>query len=313
MTTHNPAQRVEELYVLLRHHNYRYYVLDDPVVSDAEYDALMRELRALEEAHPELITPDSPTRRVGSTPSEKFAKVRHPIPMLSLGNAFDEDDLRAWRGRVLKLLGEQASLAYVVEPKIDGLAIALTYEGGRLVRGATRGDGEVGEDVTANLRTIPSVPLTFQEIRDWKLEIDDPQSPTSHLQSPTSIEVRGEVYMRIADFERLNERLAAAGERVAANPRNAAAGSLRQKDPNVTAGRPLRFFAYALGPCEGVRLRSQWEALQLFRALGFPVNQDARRFADFEQVIAYCRAWMARRDTLDYEADGIVVKVDSFT
>src|SRR5262245_26752971 len=224
MTTHNPAQRVEELYVLLRHHNYRYYVLDDPVVSDAEYDALMRELRALEEAHPELITPDSPTRRVGSTPSEKFAKVRHPIPMLSLGNAFDEDDLRAWRGRVLKLLGEQTSLAYVVEPKIDGLAIALTYQGGRLVRGATRGDGEVGEDVTPNLRTIPSVPLSLLEprtenqepgndnedrgsrIEDRRSSILDPRSSGGNdaWSTPSMIEVRGEVYMRIADFERLN-------------------------------------------------------------------------------------------------------------
>src|SRR5262245_27276306 len=234
MTTHNPAQRVEELYVLLRHHNYRYYVLDDPVVSDAEYDALMRELRALEEAHPELITPDSPTRRVGSTPSEKFAKVRHPIPMLSLGNAFDEDDLRAWRGRVLKLLGEQTSLAYVVEPKIDGLAIALTYQGGRLVRGATRGDGEIGEDVTANLRTIPSVPLSLlepaTENEDRRSRMEDEGSATFDLRSsildprssdsdrpwsiPSLMEVRGEVYMRIADFERLNERLAAAGELV---------------------------------------------------------------------------------------------------
>src|SRR5262245_42959879 len=219
MTTHNPAQRVEELYALLRHHNYRYYVLDDPVVSDAEYDALMRELRALEEAHPELITPDSPTRRVGSTPSEKFAKVRHPISMLSLGNAFDEDDLHSWRGRVLKLLGDQASIAYVVEPKIDGLAIALSYKGGRLIRGATRGDGEVGEDVTANLRTIPSVPLSLLEPdgqnEDRRSRIEDPRSPTLDPRSsildsrssdsdspwsvPSMIEVRGEVYMRIAD------------------------------------------------------------------------------------------------------------------
>ena len=159
MTASNPASRIEELREQLRYHLYRYHVLDDPIVSDAEYDALMRELRALEEAHPELITPDSPTRRVGGTPSEKFAKVRHPIPMLSLGNAFDENDLRAWRGRVLRLLGEDANVAFVVEPKIDGLAIALTYEDGRLVRGATRGDGEVGEDVTVNLRTISSVPL----------------------------------------------------------------------------------------------------------------------------------------------------------
>src|SRR5690242_20152168 len=161
MPSADPAQRIDELREQLRYHLYRYHVLDDPVVSDAEYDALMRELRALEDAHPELITPDSPTRRVGAPASEKFAKVRHPQPMLSLGNAFDEDDLRAWRGRIGRLIGEDASIAFVVEPKIDGLAIALTYENGRLTRGATRGDGEVGEDVTANLRTIPSVPLTL--------------------------------------------------------------------------------------------------------------------------------------------------------
>lgn len=300
MATENPAQRIDELREQLRFHNYRYYVLDDPIASDAEYDALMRELRALEEAHPELITPDSPTQRVGAAASDRFAKVRHPVPMLSLGNAFNEDDLRAWRGRVLRLLGEATPLTFVVEPKIDGLAIALTYEQGRLVRGATRGDGEVGEDVTANLRTISSIPLSLRTPSNEAWPI------------PSSIEVRGEVYMRIADFERLNERLAAANERVAANPRNAAAGSLRQKDPSVTASRSLRFFAYAVGPFEGVELHSQWEALQLFRELGFPVNQDARRFEDFEQVLEYCRDWMARRDTLDYEADGIVVKVDSF-
>jgi DNA ligase (NAD+) len=312
MTTETPAQRIETLRDQLRYHLYRYHVLDDPVVSDAEFDTLMRELRALEDAHPELITPDSPTRRVGATPSEKFAKVRHPSAMLSLGNAFDENDLRAWRGRVVRLLGEEARIAYMVEPKIDGLAIALTYEDGRLVRGATRGDGEVGEDVTANLRTIPSVPIVLGDGR-WELGAGgETPTPDPQLPTPTAIEVRGEIYMRIADFERLNQRLAAAGERVAANPRNAAAGSLRQKDPNITAGRPLRFFAYAVGPYEGVRLRSQWEALQLFRALGFPVNQDARRFEDFDQVIAYCRDWMTKRDALDYEADGVVVKVDSF-
>jgi DNA ligase (NAD+) len=312
MTADTPAQRVESLREQLRYHLYRYHVLDDPVISDAEYDALMRELRALEDAYPELITPDSPTRRVGAAPSEKFAKVRHPMAMLSLGNAFDEADLRAWRGRIVRLLGEETRIAYVVEPKIDGLAIALTFEAGRFVRGATRGDGEVGEDVTPNLRTISSVPLELG-VGGWGLGAGaESPTPNSQLPIPTSIEVRGEVYMRIADFERLNERLAAAGERVAANPRNAAAGSLRQKDPNITAGRPLRFFAYAAGPCEGVRLRTQWETLQFFRALGFPVNQDARRFEDFDQVIAYCREWMSKRDTLDYEADGIVVKVDSF-
>jgi DNA ligase (NAD+) len=312
MPAADPAARVEELREQIRQHNYRYYVQDEPTVSDAEYDALMRELRSLEETHPELVTPDSPTRRVGAAPSEKFAKVRHPVPMLSLGNAFDEGDLRAWRDRVTRLLGDDVPIAYVAEPKIDGLAIALTYENGRFARGATRGDGEVGEDVTANLRTIKSIPLTFQEIGDLRLESNGPQSQISNLQSPTHIEVRGEVYMRIVDFESLNRRLAAAGERVAANPRNAAAGSLRQKDPGVTAGRPLRFFAYAVGPFAGIRLSSQWETLQLFRALGFPVNRDARRFEDFEQVIAYCREWMARREDLEYEADGIVVKVDSF-
>jgi len=324
MPAAEPTQRVAELREQLRYHLYRYHVLDDPIVSDAEYDALIRELRALEAEHPQLITPDSPTQRVGAPASEKFAKVRHPVPMLSLSNAFDEGDLRAWRERVTRVLGADAPTAFVVEPKIDGLAIALTYEHGRFVRGATRGDGEVGEDVTANLRTIPSIPLQLRipdqedERRKTKDESDgaDSHDPSSFVlrpsSIPTSIEVRGEVYMRIADFEALNKRLASAGERVAANPRNAAAGSLRQKDPSITAGRALRFFAYAVGPFEGITLRSQWETLELFRALGFPVNRDRRRFEDFEQVIAYTREWMARRDQLEYEADGIVVKVDSF-
>ena len=332
MAAADPIQRVAELREQLRDYNYRYHVLDDPIVSDAEYDALMRELRAIEAAHPQLVTPDSPTQRVGAPASEKFAKVRHPVPMLSLGNAFDEDDLRTWRERVERVLGDDAPIAFVVEPKIDGLAIALTYEHGRFVRGATRGDGVVGEDVTANLRTVPSIPLQLrtpeqaderpfdaaQDRRKTKdggedVDSDDPSSFVLRPSSiPSSIEVRGEVYMRIADFEALNKRLAGAGERVAANPRNAAAGSLRQKDPSITAGRALRFFAYAVGPSEGITLRSQWETLELFRALGFPVNRDRRRFEDFEQVIAYTREWMARRDQLEYEADGIVVKVDSF-
>lgn len=312
MAPADPAARIAELHEQIRYHNYRYYVLDDPIVSDAEYDLLMRELRALEDAHPDLATPDSPTRRVGAAPSEKFAKVRHPAPMLSLGNAFDTEGLRAWHARVVRLLGDDAPIAYVVEPKIDGLAIALTYEDGHLVRGATRGDGEIGEDVTPNLRTIPSVPLALQDRRDWRLEIGDSESPISNLQSPTRIEVRGEVYMRIADFEALNRRLAEAGERVAANPRNGAAGSLRQKDPSVTATRPLRFFAYAIGPVEDGWPRSQWETLQRLRDLGFPVNRDARRLEAFEEVIAYCHEWMARRAELDYEADGVVVKIDSF-
>lgn len=305
MSQPDVAQRIAELRTLIRRYDYHYYVLDDPIVSDAEYDALMAELRALEAAHPELITPDSPTQRVSGTPASQFAKVQHPQPMLSLGNAFTTADLQAWRDRVLRLLGNDATIAYVVEPKIDGLAIALTYRDGRFVQGATRGDGEVGEDVTANLRTIGSIPLTLHPLDGMR----DPDLPAD---LPSLIEVRGEVYMRTADFEALNDRLAAAGERIFANPRNAAAGSLRQKDPAITAARPLRFFAYGVGPVEGVTLASQWQTLRYLRALGFPVNQDARRFTDFAEVLAYCEEWMARRDSLPYEADGMVIKIDAF-
>ncbi|MBX0327577.1 NAD-dependent DNA ligase LigA [Oscillochloris sp. ZM17-4] len=317
MTEIDVARRIEELRATIREHNYRYYVLDEPSVSDAEYDALMRDLRALEVATPDLLSPDSPTQRVGAPLSSQFAKVRHPQPMLSLGNAFDEGDLRAWRERVLKLLGEDAQLAFVVEPKIDGLAIALTYRDGRLAIGATRGDGEVGEDVTANLRTVGGLPMMLREPqqRDEGRRMKDEEA-SSFILLPSSlpglIEVRGEVYIRIADFEALNDGLAAAGEKVFANARNSAAGSLRQKDPALTAARPLRFFAYQVGPVEGVELTGQWQTLQYLRAIGFPVNRDARRFTDFEAVLAYCREWMARRDSLEYEADGIVVKIDDF-
>lgn len=298
------ADRIKELRSLIRRYDYHYYVLDDPIISDVEYDALMTELRALEAAHPELITPDSPTQRVSGAPAAQFAKVQHAQPMLSLGNAFTTVDLQAWRDRVMRLLGSDVELAYVVEPKIDGLAVALTYRAGQFVQGATRGDGEIGEDVTANLRTIGSIPLTLQ------LPETVPDDVPAML--PTMIEVRGEVYMRTADFEVLNDRLAAVGEKVFANPRNAAAGSLRQKDPMVTASRPLRFFAYGVGAVEGVTLSSQWQTLRYLRALGFPVNQDARRFTNFEEVLAYCEEWMARRDKLPYEADGMVIKVDDF-
>ncbi len=305
MSNENPSERAVQLREQLWTHNYRYHVMDDPIISDAEYDALMRELRAIEESHPELIVPDSPTRRVGGAASDKFAKVRHPVAMLSLGNGFDETDVRAWRERVFRLLGEATALSFTVEPKIDGLAIALTYEQGRLVRGATRGDGEIGEDVTANLRTIASIPLALHAPTSG-----DSGSPLAQI--PASIEVRGEVYMRLDAFEQLNKRLAATGERVAANPRNAAAGSLRQKDPGITAARPLRFFAYAVGPFNGIELRSQWETLQMLRQFGFPINRDARRFEDFEQAIVYCREWMQRRNVLEYEVDGVVLKIDSF-
>jgi DNA ligase (NAD+) len=293
---------VDALREQLRYHNYRYHVLDDPTVSDAEYDALLRRLRELEAQHPELLTPDSPTQRVGGAAAGGFAKVVHPQPMLSLGNAFDEADLRAWHARLLRLMGERAELAFSVEPKIDGLAIALTYEQGLLVRGATRGDGEVGEDVTANLRTVASIPL----------RLHTPDAALAGMPIPASIEVRGEVYMRIADFEAMNERLAQQGAKVHANPRNGAAGSLRQKDPAITARRPLRFFAYAVGPFAGVTLAGQRQALAYLQALGLPVNPDSTYLTDFEAVIAFCRSWMARRAGLPYEVDGIVIKVDSF-
>ncbi|WP_448545512.1 NAD-dependent DNA ligase LigA [Roseiflexus sp.] len=310
MTDDDLTRRVEALREQIRYHNYRYYVLDEPVISDAEYDALMRELRALEAAHPELVTPDSPTQRVGAPPGEQFAKVQHVVPMLSLANAFDEAEVRAWYDRVVRLLGNDAQVAFVVEPKIDGLAVTLIYRDGILVRGATRGDGETGEDVTANLRTIPGIPLRLGTFAS-NPEVQPNGAPVPAV-IPPLIEVRGEVYMRIADFLRLNEQLAASGEKVAANPRNAAAGSLRQKDPAITARRPLRFFAYGIGQIEGVQVQTQWEMLNFLRTLGFPVNRDARRFERLDDALAYCREWMTRRDELEYEVDGVVIKIDSF-
>jgi len=223
--------------------------------------------------------------------------------MLSLANAMNADELRAWQTRVTRLLGEDVQVAFVAEPKIDGLAMAITYEAGTLAVAATRGDGSVGEDVTANVRTVSSVPLRLRP-------------PTGGADLPTAIpermEVRGEVYMRITDFERLNETQAAAGEKVFANPRNAAAGSLRQLDPRITASRPLHFFAYGIGQISGIRLSSQWQALQYLRQLGFVVNPDVQRLQNFDDVVAYCEAWMSRRDQLAYEADGVVIKVDDF-
>ncbi|HEY1015042.1 MAG TPA: NAD-dependent DNA ligase LigA [Herpetosiphonaceae bacterium] len=289
--------RAAELREELRHHNHRYYTLDDPLISDAQYDALLNELRRIEAEYAELCTPDSPTQRVGAAPLSKFPKVRHPVPMLSLGNAFNADDLRGWNERVMRLLGEDARPCYVVEPKIDGLAVALTYVDGVLTIGATRGNGEIGEDVTPNLRTIRTVPLRLA---------------AAGGPAPARIEVRGEVYLPVPAFNELNRRQAAANDKVFANPRNAAAGSLRQLDSTITAGRPLRFFAYAVGPFEGVELRSQWQMLNTLKDYGFSVNPDARRFEDFEAVVAYCHEWMERRDALDYEVDGVVVKIDDF-
>ncbi len=295
------AERIARLRELINYHNYRYYVLDDPEISDAEYDALVRELRRLEEEHPELITPDSPTQRVGGEPLDRFEKVEHPVPMLSLSNAFGPDELRAWRDRALRLLPPEMAdrLAYVVEPKIDGLTVVLHYQDGLFVLGATRGDGYVGEDITANLRTVPAVPLRIPVVKDGP--------------PPRRLVVRGEAYMPRDAFERMNAELAARGERTFANPRNAAAGSLRQLDPRIAASRPLSLWAYQVIIVEGGETpRCQWEALGYLRRLGFPVDPHARRFDDFEAVVQHCVEWESRRHELNYDIDGLVVKIDDF-
>lgn len=302
MADQDVAERVRTLRKLIEYHNYRYYVLDQPEISDHEYDALMRELRELEEAHPELVTPDSPTQRVGAAPQPEFGKVEHARPMTSLSDAFSVDEVRAWLGRVRRLLPNDVPLDFVVEPKIDGLAVALAYVDGVLVRGATRGDGRFGEDVTLNLRTIPTIPLRIPAARP------DAAGPDA----PARIEVRGEVYLPIPAFAALNREQEEKGERTFANPRNAAAGSLRQLDPRITASRPLRFFAYAIGDIQGHTVATQWEALHYLQALGFPINPDIAHFSDFEQVIAFCQAWMKKRDTLNYEVDGVVIKINDF-
>jgi len=287
-------QRAAKLREDITDHNYRYHVLDAPKISDAAFDRLVRELRDLEARYPALITPDSPTQRVGAPPSAAFATVRHRTPMLSLANAFEEAELDAWEKRVRSGLGE-APVQYVCELKIDGAAVSLTYEHGRLSTGATRGDGEQGEDVTPNLRTIPSIPL---RLRGTKV--------------PTLLEVRGEVYLPGKGFEAVNAEREARDEPRFANPRNAAAGSLRQLDPQITASRPLQIFTYGVGSAEGLRRRSHWEVLQWLREAGFRTNPHTARFSSLEDVRAYVKTWTERRGTLDYETDGVVVKVDAF-
>ncbi|MBC7236492.1 MAG: NAD-dependent DNA ligase LigA [Chloroflexi bacterium] len=293
-------ERVEQLRKLIHYHAFRYYTLDAPEISDAEYDALMRELEQLEQEHPELITPDSPTQRVGAEPAPEFVRVEHAHPMTSLADAFSPEEVRAWLARAQRLLPEGTPLEFVVEPKIDGLAISLTYEGGVLVRGATRGDGRFGEDITANVRTVRNIPLL--------IPVHGEMAP------PAVIEVRGEIYMPRDLFLELNRQREEAGEPPFANPRNAAAGSVRQLDPRVTAGRPLRFFAYAIGYIEGAEEApdTQWAALDYLRRLGFPVNPDVRLFDNLDDVLRYAEEWMNKRDELNYEADGVVIKINSF-
>ena len=293
-TQKDVQRRLDELREQVDQHLYRYHVLDEPKISDAEYDRLFDELNALEEEHQELITPDSPTQRVGAPPSERFQKVRHLTPMGSLEKVTDDESLFKWADDVRKRLDSDEPVAYVIEPKIDGLAVNLTYEEGRLVRGATRGDGVQGEDVTVNLRTIPSVPL---RMRGEGL--------------PSVAEVRGEVYMPLEGFRELNERVAELGQKLAPNPRNAAAGSLRQKDSSITASRPLAVWVYGLGAREGVQLESHWEELEWLREHGFRTNPFAERLETIEEVATRSAEWEHRRAELDYEIDGIVIKVDS--
>jgi DNA ligase (NAD+) len=291
----DPAERAKELRQQLEHHAHRYYVLDDPEIGDDAYDRLLDELRAIEREHPELASADSPTQRVGGEPVGRLEKVRHLEPMLSLDNVRSEQELRAWVERMRNHLAREGisdpAFTFAVEPKIDGLAISLLYRDGVFERGATRGNGEVGEDVTHNLRTIGAVPL----------HVDD---------APPLVEVRGEVYMSLADFTALNERRAEAGESTFMNPRNSAAGTIRQLDPADAAKRPLSIWCYQVGVTEGLSFERHSQALEWLREHGFRVNSGIRMLAGEDEVIAQCLAWERRRGELDFEIDGVVIKVD---
>ena len=286
-------KRIEELREIINYHNYRYYVLDSPEISDAEYDELMKELRQLETEHPELVTPDSPTQRIGAPPVEAFGVVEHPQPLLSLANAFSYEELAVWHKRVSNLLGGR-QFDLVCEPKIDGLAIALTYVDGLLATGATRGDGYRGEDITQNLRTIRSIPLSVPK------------------EAPPRFEVRGEVYLPKAGFKKLNEERAKEELPLFANPRNAAAGSVRQLDSSITAKRPLDIFVYALGWAEGKAVPdTHWEIMQYLKSLGFKINPNIALGRSLDEAEKYHQSWVETREKFPYEADGIVVKVNS--
>jgi DNA ligase (NAD+) len=286
-------QRIDKLRETINHHNYRYYVLDSPEISDAEYDELMKELRQLEAEHPELVTPDSPTQRIGAPPVEAFGVVEHPQPLLSLANAFSYEELAAWHKRVSNLLGGH-QFDLVCEPKIDGLAIALTYVDGLLATGATRGDGYRGEDITQNLRTIRSIPLSVSR------------------EAPPRFEVRGEVYLPKAGFKKLNEERAKEELPLFANPRNAAAGSVRQLDSSITARRPLDIFIYGLGWAEGKAMPdTHWEIMQYLKSLGFKINPNIALRRSLDEAEKYHQSWVESREKFPYEADGIVVKVNS--
>lgn len=297
--------RIESLRTTILHHNRRYYQMDDPEITDADYDLLLRDLNALELEFPDLITPDSPTQRVGAPPLEKFGAVTHRTPMLSLANAFSDEEIRDFDRRCRRFLGSDDPIHYVVEPKLDGLAVNLLYESGRLTVGSTRGDGTVGEDVTLNLRTIPAIPLSVPRTGD------PPPLPGSRMAAvPDRIEIRGEVCMEREAFRNLNRRRTEQGEPPFANPRNAAAGSLRQLDSRITARRPLTMFCYAIAMAEGVTFRTHETVLRTLAAWGFQVNPLIRPAVDIEECIHYYHHISQMRDELAYEIDGIVIKVN---
>lgn len=293
------AERAAELRKQINYHNYRYHVLDAPVIADAEFDALLRELREVEAAHPELVMPDSPTQRVGGLPRDDLPKVRHAAPVLSLQNVFSDGDLRAWRDRIGRLLPTDTKLDYVVEPKLDGLSIVLTYENGLFVQGATRGNGDIGEEVTPNLRTLRRLPLRIPV---------DPDGPPA----PPRLVVRGEVFIRLPAFAELNRQREAMGESLYVNPRNTASGAIRQLDPRISASRPLDLACYQILAGEGDGLpRTQWEVLHYLVDMGFPVMlQASEHFSDLEAVIATIHPWEEKRHDLDFEIDGLVIKVN---
>lgn len=290
-------ERIAELRQQLETWSYQYHVLDDPTVSDIEYDEAFHELRKLEEENPELITPESPTQTVGAFAPSEFPEVQHPRPMLSLSNVFSEEEMNAWDARIQRL-ADGETVQYTVEPKIDGFAVALTFVNGELSVAATRGNGFVGDDITPNVRALKTIPHKLRQPTHWPM--------------PGTIEIRGEIYMRKSDFEAMNRRMEEFGGKAFMNPRNASAGSMRQKDPGVTATRPLRMFAYQIGYVEdGVLPDSQYECLQFMRELGFPTSLDAERFDSIEDVQKQLQSWLERRESLDFEIDGVVIKVDN--
>ena len=297
MSEENLYNHLLELRQQIQEHNYRYHVLDSPIISDAEYDQLLVELRAIEEEHPEWITPDSPSQRVGGYVSEKFEKVSHPAPILSLANAFDGEGILAWLDRIGKIDPKVFDVDFVVEPKLDGLTVVLHYQNGLFIRGATRGDGEIGEDITANLRTVNSLPLRIPVSND-------------EINVPESLVVRGEVFINLNDFEELNKRQEEAGEKIYQTPRNTAAGALRNLDSSITAARPLRLYTYAIVSSSEEIPSTQMGCLMFLRDLGFPVTDQIAHCNSIEEVVNVCESWIEKRDTLPFEIDGMVVKIN---